>query len=192
MFTSDGKRKVTLEPSKFILLDRDGVINEDSDEYIKNPDEWQPIPGSLEAIADLCRAGYRIVVITNQSGLSRGFLKPDTLEAIHEKMHHHVEECGGKIEAVYVCPHAPNDHCECRKPEPGLLKRFASDYRVSLDHIPFIGDSYRDIQAGRAAGANPMLVKTGNGRITLAEHPEIDVPVFEDLYDAARFTLSLQ
>ncbi len=172
------------------MLDRDGVINLDSDDYIKNPDEWRPIPGSLEAIAELSRAGYRVVVITNQSGVTRGLLNLDTLAEIHSKMHFCVNRCGGTIEAVYFCPHAPDDRCDCRKPLPGLLKRFASDYRISLENVPFIGDSYRDIRAGVAAGARPLLVKTGNGRITLAAHPETTVPVFENLYDAAQFILS--
>jgi D-glycero-D-manno-heptose 1,7-bisphosphate phosphatase len=183
---------VTIKTAKFVLLDRDGVINLDSDDYIKSPDEWQPIPCSLEAIAELFRGGYRIVVITNQSGISRGLLDLDMLAEIHSKMHRRVDRFGGRIEAVYFCPHAPEDHCDCRKPKPGLLQQFASDYRVSLENIPFIGDSYRDIQAGIAAGASPFLVKTGKGLITLAAHPEINVPVFENLYDATRYILSKQ
>ncbi|MGH8549561.1 MAG: D-glycero-beta-D-manno-heptose 1,7-bisphosphate 7-phosphatase [Methylococcales bacterium] len=181
---------MTINRLKFILLDRDGVINHDSDDYIKNPDEWWPIPGSLEAIAELFRGGYRIAVITNQSAIARGLLDLDTLADIHTKMRHSVGQTGGKIEAVYFCPHAPDDHCDCRKPKPGLLHQFARDYRVNLANIPFIGDSFRDIQAGLAAGASPFLVKTGKGLLTLAAHPEIVVPVFENLYDAARFILS--
>ncbi len=181
-----------IQNTKFVMLDRDGVINLDSDDSIKSPHEWLPIPGSLEAIAQLSRNGYRIVVITNQSGISRGLLGLETLAEIHAEMHRGVERCGGKIEAVYFCPHAPEDHCDCRKPKPGLLKQFASDYRVSLANIPFIGDSFRDIQASLSAGASPVLVKTGKGLITLKAHPEINLPVFENLYDAARFILSRQ
>jgi D-glycero-D-manno-heptose 1,7-bisphosphate phosphatase len=180
---------VTEKTLKFVMLDRDGVINQDSDDYIKNPDEWQAIPGSLEAISELFRSDYRIVVITNQSAIARGFLDLDTLSDIHAKMRRCTGLYGGKIEAIYFCPHAPDDHCDCRKPKPGLLNQFASDYRVSLANIPFIGDSFRDIQAGLAAGASPFLVKTGKGLLTLAAHPEINVPVFENLYDAARFIL---
>lgn len=178
-----------MNSQKFVLLDRDGVINEDSDDFIKSPEEWVPIPGSLKAIADLFRGGYRIVVITNQSGIARGFLDLNTLEAIHRKMHNAVARFEGRIEAVYFCPHGPNDHCDCRKPRPGLLHRFSGDYRTSLENVPFIGDSYRDIEAGFAAGASPFLVKTGKGRNTLAEHREINIPVFENLYDAARYLL---
>lgn len=183
---------VSLTNSRFILLDRDGVINRDSDDFIKNPDQWLPIPGSLEAIGELSQNGYRIVVISNQSGISRGLLGLDALDEIHNKMHRAVDGYGGKIEAVYFCPHGPEDWCDCRKPKPGLLKRFASDYRVDLRPIPFIGDSYRDIQAGLLAGASPFLVKTGKGLATLKAHPEINVPVFEDLYDTAQFILSRQ
>ncbi|MGH8558010.1 MAG: D-glycero-beta-D-manno-heptose 1,7-bisphosphate 7-phosphatase [Methylococcales bacterium] len=174
------------------MLDRDGVINRDSDDFIKSPDEWLPIPGSLEAIAQLSRNGYRIVVITNQSGISRGLLDLETFAEIHSKMHCSIERSGGKIEAVYFCPHRPENQCDCRKPKPGLLKRFAADYRVGLANIPFIGDSFRDIQAGLSAGASPVLVKTGEGLSTLKAHPEINLPVFEDLYDAVQFILSRQ
>lgn len=181
---------MTIQRLKYVLLDRDGVINQDSNDFIKNPDEWQAIPGSLEAIAELFRNGYRLVVITNQSGIARGLLDLGTLAAIHTRMHDRVGQSGGRIEAVYFCPHAPDDLCDCRKPKPGLLTRFARDYRISLADIPFIGDSLRDIQAGLAAGASPFLVKTGKGLRTLADHPEIKVPVFENLYDAARFILA--
>lgn len=181
---------MTADQLKFVLLDRDGVINQDSDHFIKNPDEWKAIPGSLEAIAELSRHGYRIVVITNQSGISRGFLDLETLADIHTKMERSVHQYGGTIEAVYFCPHGPKDDCDCRKPKPGLLKRFASDYRIGLKDVPFIGDSIQDIQAALAVGARPYLVKTGKGLLTLAACPELLVPVFDDLYDAAQFILS--
>ena len=174
------------------MLDRDGVINQESDAFIKHPEEWFPVPGSLEAIAELFRCGYRIIVITNQSGIARGLLDLETLEKIHRKMHEAADRCGAKIDAVYFCPHGPEDACDCRKPKPGLLQQFASEYRISLENIPFVGDSYRDIQAGLAVGARPFLVKTGKGRRTLAAHPEISVPVFENLYDAAQFIVSDQ
>ena len=174
------------------MLDRDGVINRESDAFIKHPAEWLPMPGSLEAITELFRHGYRIIVITNQSGISRGLLNLETLENIHRKMREAAERCGAKIDAVYFCPHGPDDACDCRKPKPGLLRQFASEYQISLENIPFIGDSYRDIQAGLAAGARPFLVKTGKGRRTLAAHPEISVPIFENLYDAAQFIISGQ
>ena len=175
---------------KFVLLDRDGVINHDSDDYIKAPEEWIPVPGSLEAIAELSKNGYGIVVITNQSGLARGLYDRDTLDAIHRKMRNSVSDAGGRIEAIYFCPHGPDSDCDCRKPKPGLLRRFAEEYQTSLQGVPFIGDSYRDVQAGTAAGAEPFLVKTGNGQATLARHPDLGIPVFEDLYDASRFILS--
>ncbi|MGH8475741.1 MAG: D-glycero-beta-D-manno-heptose 1,7-bisphosphate 7-phosphatase, partial [Methylococcales bacterium] len=151
-----------------------------------------PIPGSLEAIAELSQNGYRVVVITNQSGISRGLLDLESLAAIHAKMHRRVERLGGKIESVYFCPHGPHENCDCRKPKPGLLHRFARDYQVELRNIPFIGDSFRDIQAAWQAGASPVLVKTGKGLRTLKTHPELNLPLFENLYDAVQSILSRQ
>jgi len=170
---------------QLIILDRDGVINEDSDDYIKSPDEWQPIPGSLQAIARLHRADWRVVVATNQAGVARGLLDLDTLMRIHEKMHRAVRESGGLIDAVFFCPHGPDDRCACRKPKPGLLHDIARRLRMDLKGVPAIGDSLRDLQAARAAGARPLLVKTGKGSQTLG-HPELDadVPVFNDLASA--------
>lgn len=176
----------------YILMDRDGVINHDSDDYIKSPEEWQPIEGSLEAIALFNQFNYKIVVITNQASLARGLFDKDTLERIHAKMHSMVAEKGGKIEAIYYCPHSPENNCDCRKPKPGLLQSFAADNKVALKDLYFIGDSLRDIQAAQAAGAHPILVKTGNGRKTLAENPGLRVPVFENLYEAAKFITSRQ
>ena len=131
---------------KLIVLDRDGVINEDSDAYIKSPEEWQPIPGSLEALARLRRAGWTVVVASNQSGLGRGLFDAATLEAIHAKMALAVEAAGGHIDGLYFCPHSPDDHCLCRKPKPGLLRAIAADYHMSLDGVPAIGDSLRDLR----------------------------------------------
>ena len=170
---------------KLVILDRDGVINEDSDDYIKSPAEWKPIRGSLEAIARLHRAGWRVVVATNQSGISRNLFDLDTLARIHETMQRQVRDAGGMIDAVFFCPHGPDDHCDCRKPAPGMLLDIAMRLHTELTDVPVIGDSLRDIQAAAAAGASPILVKTGKGSITI-NNPEFDssIPVFNDLYSA--------
>ena len=151
---------------KLIILDRDGVINQDSDQFIKTPDEWKPIPGSLEAIARLTQGGWRVAVATNQSGMSRGLFDMSTLNAIHAEMHRAVGQAGGRIDAIFFCPHAADSNCECRKPKPGLLREIASRFGVDLDDVPMIGDSLRDVTAAAAAGAQPWLVLTGNGRKT--------------------------
>ncbi len=177
-------------PARYVLLDRDGVINQDSEAYIKSPAEWQPLPGSLEGIALLTQHGYGVVVITNQSGLARGLFDVVTLERIHEKMRQAVNQVGGVIDAIYYCPHNADAECSCRKPKPGLLERFAQDTHAVLAECYFIGDSYRDIQAGLSAGAQPILVKTGNGQLTAAHHPHLTVPVFENLYEAAHYIIS--
>lgn len=177
-------------PSQYVLLDRDGVINHDSEHFIKSPEEWRPIEGSLEAIALLNRLNYKIVVITNQSGLARGLLDENTLEKIHAKMQRMAAEKGGKIDAIYYCPHSPESNCNCRKPKPGLLETFAADKKVKLNGLFFIGDSLRDIQAAQAAGASPILVKTGKGRKTLTENPDLRVPVFENMLEAAKYIIS--
>jgi D-glycero-D-manno-heptose 1,7-bisphosphate phosphatase len=154
---------------KLIILDRDGVINEDSDAYIKSPAEWRPIPGSLEAIARLTQSDYRVVVATNQSGIARGLFDLDTLMRIHDKMHMLVAEMGGHIDAVFYCPHGPEDDCDCRKPMPGLFHSIAQRLMVDLKGVPAIGDSLRDLQAAVAVGARPILVQTGKGLGTLAK-----------------------
>ncbi len=181
-----------MSEKRYVLLDRDGVINHDSDEFIKTPEQWQAIEGSLEAIALLNRAGYRVAVITNQSGLARGLFDEAMLESIHAKMQQLCSEKGGKIDAIYVCPHGPDCDCTCRKPKPGLLQAFAAENHVDLKEIAFIGDSLRDIQAAQAAGAKPILVKTGKGLKTQTDNPELTIPVFENLYDAAEHLLSGQ
>jgi D-glycero-D-manno-heptose 1,7-bisphosphate phosphatase len=173
----------------FLILDRDGVINEDSDEFIKSPEEWVPIPGSIDAIAQLTKEGYRIVVITNQSGVARGLFDLSTLERMHIKMISMVEMAGGKIEAVFFCPHGPEHGCDCRKPKPGLFHAAASHFDFDLAGVPAIGDSYRDLEAAKAVGALPILVETGKGLRTLARHPDLDVPVFSNLYEAAQHLL---
>ena len=168
-----------------IVLDRDGVINEDSADYIRCLQDWHPIPGSLEAIARLHRAGWHVVVATNQSGIARKLFDLDTLARIHETMHRRVIESGGMIDAVFFCPHGPDDGCECRKPKPGMLLDIADRLRTDLQGVPAIGDSLRDLQAAKAAGATPILVKTGKGFGTVSS-PDLDpeVAVFDDLYSA--------
>jgi len=176
---------------KLIILDRDGVINFDSDQFIKSPDEWKPIPGSLEAIARLTREGWRVVVATNQSGLARGLFEMATLNAIHAKMHKAVAQAGGRIEAVFYCPHAADTNCGCRKPKPGLFDEIAARYGYDLQGVPAIGDSLRDLQAAVSVGARPVLVKTGKGERTLAAGglPE-NTPVFADLREAVDHLLA--
>ena len=148
---------------KLIILDRDGVINEDSEQFIKSPDEWHPIPGSLEAIARLNQWGWRVVVASNQSGVGRGLFDMDTLNSIHEKMVKALAQVGGRVDAIFFCPHAADSTCDCRKPKPGLLKQIAERFNVDLTGVPSVGDSLRDLQAGVAVGCAPYLVLTGKG-----------------------------
>ena len=152
---------------KLVILDRDGVINLDSEHYIKPPEEWKPFAGSLEAIARFTQAGFRVVVATNQSGVGRGLFDMATLNAMHDKMHKAVNQLGGRIEAVFFCPHAQDAGCACRKPQPGMLLEIAERFNVALAGVPAIGDSLRDLQAASAAGARPILVLTGKGEQTL-------------------------
>lgn len=175
---------------RYVLLDRDGVINQDSDAFIKSPDEWLPIDGSLEAIALLNEQNYKVVVVSNQSGIARGLFDTATLAKIHAKMRHLVSEQGGNIEAIYFCPHGPDDGCNCRKPKPGLLETFAAEHHANLNGMAVIGDSLRDLQAAEAVGASPILVKTGKGQLTLDKNPHLNIPVFENLYDAAKFIIA--
>jgi D-glycero-D-manno-heptose 1,7-bisphosphate phosphatase len=172
---------------KLIILDRDGVINRDSDAYIKSPDEWIPIPGSLEAIAKLNRAGYTVTVASNQSGLSRGYFDLQTLSAIHHKMDDMLSQLGGRVEGVFFCPHAPRDKCACRKPQPGLLLDISQRFSTPLDDVFYIGDTLSDLRCAKQAGALPVLVETGKGERTLLEKDANgfdDVPVFSDLAEA--------
>jgi len=175
---------------KLIILDRDGVINFDSVQYIKAPAEWKPIPGSIEAIAKLFQAGYRIVVATNQSGVGRGLFEMDTLITIHEKMHKAVAAAGGRIDAIFFCPHAADDNCGCRKPKPGMYKRISECYNVQLAGVPAVGDALRDLQAAEASGCTPILVLTGKGEKTQIEDnlPE-GTKVFKDLAAVADWLL---
>ena len=154
---------------KLVILDRDGTINHDSEQYIKSPAEWKPIKGSLEAIAQLTQSGYRVVVATNQSGISRGLFDMATLNAIHDAMHKAVAVAGGRIDAVFFCPHAADANCECRKPNPGMLLEIGRRLNVALAGVPVVGDGLRDLQSAAAAGAQPVLVLTGKGRRTQKE-----------------------
>lgn len=167
---------------KLVILDRDGVINHDSAQYIKSPEEWKAIPGSLEAIVRLKQNGYRVVVATNQSGIGRGLFDMDTLNRMHVKMQRALGELGGRLDAIFYCPHTADSKCDCRKPKPGMLHRIASTFNVDLTGIPVIGDSLRDLQAGAAVGGQPILVLTGKGETT---RDEPDLPagtlVFADL-----------
>lgn len=182
----------SIPKSDYVLLDRDGVINEDSDNYIRSASEWNPIQGSLEAIALLNENGYKIAVVTNQSGLSRGYFDYSELEKIHTKMRRLAKESGGEIDAIYYCPHGPDEGCNCRKPKTGLFEQFSKEKGVKLENVPFIGDTLSDIQAGRSVGAIPLLVKTGKGKRTLRNNPGLIIPVFENLYEAAEFIISGQ
>ncbi|HVL75145.1 MAG TPA: D-glycero-beta-D-manno-heptose 1,7-bisphosphate 7-phosphatase [Noviherbaspirillum sp.] len=151
---------------KLVILDRDGVINHDSDHFIKSPDEWVPIPGSLQAIARLNQAGYKVVVCTNQSGVARGLFDMAALNAIHQKMHASARQAGADISAVFFCPHAADDNCECRKPKPGMLQAISKRFDVSLKGVASVGDSLRDLQSSFLVGCTPYLVLTGKGERT--------------------------
>ncbi len=172
---------------KIVILDRDGVINQDSDQFIKNTTEWKPIPGSLEAIARLNHAGYRVVVASNQSGIGRGLLDMGALNAINDKMYRVLAQVGGRIDALFYCPHAAEANCECRKPKPGMFLDIAQRFNVNLAGVPSIGDSLRDLRAAAAAGAQPMLVLTGKGAKTEAAGGlPAGTPIFADLAEAVR------
>lgn len=165
-----------------VILDRDGVINEDSDEYIKSAEEWIPIPGSLEAIARLNHAGISVAVASNQSGIGRGLFTAEDLNQIHAKFRHALARFGGHVDGIFFCPHTPEARCECRKPAPGLLRSISLRFAVPLAGVPFIGDSKRDVEAAFAARAQPILVRTGKGLRTRKKHPELRaLPWFDDL-----------
>jgi len=174
---------------KLVILDRDGVINYDSEHYIKSPAEWKPLPGSLEAIAKLTQAGYRVVVATNQSGIGRGLFDMDTLNAIHNKMHQAVQNLGGRIDAVFYCPHPADSSCDCRKPRPGMFIRIGACFNTDLIGVPAIGDSLRDLQAAAAVGAKPILVLTGKGEKTQKEIMPESTLIFADLAAAVEHVL---
>ena len=180
-------RPSPLGSMKLVILDRDGVINQDSDQFIKNTTEWKAIPGSLEGIAKLNHAGYRVVVASNQSGIGRGLLDMGALNAINDKMYRVLAQVGGRIDALFYCPHAAEANCDCRKPKPGMFIDIAQRFNVDLAGVPSVGDSLRDLQAAVTAGAQPMLVLTGKGAKTEAAGGLPDgTPVFADLAEAVR------
>ena len=168
--------------AKLIVLDRDGVINSDSEHFIKSPEEWRPVPGSVEAVARLNHAGYRVVVATNQSGIGRGLFDMGMLNTIHEKMHKALAHAGARVDAIFFCPHTADSKCECRKPKAGMLIEIGKRFNTELTGVPCIGDSLRDLQAAEAVGAQPMLVLTGKGEKTLrdGDFPKRTV-IFPDL-----------
>lgn len=180
---------------KLVILDRDGVINEDSDEYIRRVDEFVFLPGSIEAIARLCQAGFTVAVATNQSGLGRGYFDLDDLEAMHAKLATAVEEAGGELAGIFYCPHVPEDECACRKPKAGLLDAIEAELGTPVRGAWVVGDSLRDLQSGLLKGCRPLLVRTGKGERTLArlqQSPEPGLealPVFDDLAAAAGFII---
>jgi len=179
-----------------LILDRDGVINQDSDAFVKSVDEWIPIPGSIDAIARLSQAGFRIAIATNQSGLARGHFQAADLEAMHAKLTSLVTEAGGRIEGIFFCPHGPDDNCDCRKPKAGLFRQIEKALGESADGCFTVGDSLRDLEAGLEVGCVPLLVRTGKGERTLAKLAEQplealqDLPVFDNLAEVANHILS--
>lgn len=178
-----------MKNSEIIILDRDGVINIDSPDYIKSAAEFEPLPGSIEAIARLFKSGFRIYVATNQAGLAKGKFDLQALRAMHQKLNDLVIQAGARIEQIFYCPHHPDEHCNCRKPAPGLLHQIAEHAGRSVFNQDFVGDSLKDIQAADAAGANPILVLTGNGTTT-AQQIDGEIPTFQDLASYADFRLN--
>jgi D-glycero-D-manno-heptose 1,7-bisphosphate phosphatase len=170
---------------KLIILDRDGVINEDRDDFVKSTLEWIPLPKSIEAIANLTQNSWKVVIATNQSGIGRGFFNMATLNQMHEKMHRLVNRAGGRIDAISICPHTNDDQCDCRKPKPGMIEDILERFNVPAAEVPLIGDSLRDLQAISVLGGQPILVLTGKGQKTLAAGnlPEGTL-VFDNLYQA--------
>lgn len=170
---------------KLVILDRDGVVNYDSAEFVKHADEWSALPGSLEAIARLNRAGWRVVIASNQSGLGRGLFGASELNAMHAKFRRELARVGGHVDAIFVCPHAPDAGCDCRKPLPGMMLDIARRYDISLQGVPSVGDSLRDLQAAAAAGCSPWLVRTGNGKLTETKELPPGTQVCDDLMAVA-------
>lgn len=172
--------------ARLVVLDRDGVINRESRRFIRTPAEWQALPGALEAIARLVRGGFQVVVATNQSGVGRGLFSAATLDAIHHRMNAAIDAAGGRLAGIFICPHAPDEGCDCRKPLPGLLRQIEQSFETTLEGIPVIGDSERDLRAAWAVGARAILVRTGNGRETEARLAgERKLEIFDDLATAA-------
>ena len=181
--------KTMLQP-RFLMLDRDGVINQDSDDYIKSLAEWIPIPGAITAIARLSKAGWTLAVATNQSGIARGYYDLVTLESMHARLRELVAEQGGELGMVVYCPHGPDDGCDCRKPKPGMLRQIAQHYGADLKGVWFVGDSRGDLDAALAVDCLPVLVKTGKGERTLAKTLPEGTLVFDDLAAVADHLLS--
>jgi D-glycero-D-manno-heptose 1,7-bisphosphate phosphatase len=183
-----------LADNGLVILDRDGVINQDSSAFVKSADEWLPLDGSIAAIATLHRAGFTIAVASNQSGLARRLFGRNALLSMHRKMRRLVEDAGGRVDRIVVCPHGPDDGCDCRKPQPGLLRKLARYYGIGLRGVPAIGDSERDLAAARTVGARPILVRTGNGRRTEAGLTGAlgSVEVFDDLAAVAAALIAEQ
>jgi len=184
---------LTLKKTKIIVLDRDGVVNEDSEEYIKSPNEWEPIKGSIQAIADLTANGFEIVIATNQSGLARGYFSEYDLANIHTKFLSLVEASGGFISAIFYCPHGPSAGCGCRKPKTGLLRKAETELKISLREEFFVGDSMKDLEAAQAFEMRPILVRTGKGRDTEADLCRTlrrSIPIFNDLSAAAKWIIN--
>lgn len=176
---------------KIMLLDRDGVINEDGPAGIHSPDMWKAIPHSLEAIASLNRAGWEVFVLTNQSGIARGYYDLADFSAVNEKMLQELAAVGGCIREIFYCPHHPDEHCTCRKPAPGMFQQLQQKYGiVSLHHAFFVGDKLSDIEAARAAGCQPVLVRTGQGENTRTQHPDLSIPCFSDLSSFAEHIIN--
>ena len=179
---------------KLVILDRDGTINSDSDDFVKTPEEWLPLPGALEAIARLSHAGWHVVVASNQSGLGRGLFDVGTLNAMHTKMLKMLALQGGRMDAIFYCPHTAEDNCQCRKPKPGLFEQIGLRFGVPLKGVPTVGDSLRDVLAGAAAGCEPHLVLTGKSEKYRGLPPPQDLPpgtrVHQDLSAFADFILA--
>ena len=170
-----------------VILDRDGVINRDSAAFIKNTEEWQPLPGSIEAIAALSEAGFTLAVASNQSGIARGLFDQAALDAMHHKMLELISNAGGRINKIVICPHGPDEGCDCRKPRPGLLEQLGAYFETPLTGVPVIGDALRDLEAAAAVGPSPVLVRSGKGAKTEQALPErfVNIPVYDDLAAAA-------
>ncbi|MCP4493558.1 MAG: D-glycero-beta-D-manno-heptose 1,7-bisphosphate 7-phosphatase [Gammaproteobacteria bacterium] len=176
--------------ARMVILDRDGVINQDSDDYIKSADEWTPLPGALEAISRLKKAGYLVTVASNQAGIAHGLFSEDDLDKIHDKMKQQLATRGTTIDGIYYCPHGQRDSCICRKPKPGMLLQIAQKYKIDLTETPFVGDNLSDINAAKMANAKPVLVRTGKGEYVMQNLDEaVNVPVYDDLAHFVRETL---
>jgi len=182
----------SLPGDRLVVLDRDGVINRDSSDFVKSADEWLPLPGSIEAIALLSEAGFWVAIASNQSGLARGLFDASALDEMHDKLRSLVAVAGGRIDHIAICPHGPDDGCDCRKPKPGLLQQIGERFKISLTGVPFIGDSLQDLQAAQAVHARPILVRTGNGAKTVDSLPAelSSIEVYDDLSAAVAALLT--